>query len=121
MCIEPDNFNKYYYLEKINKYINFHNSYYKYPTLFNKYILKLSNPYKEIDYSVIKERIQKTVQEKITEIGSKGVIFGLSGGIDSAVIAYLSKDVETSNALICQATAIIMPDSKISPERGSLT
>ncbi|MDC0193756.1 NAD+ synthase [Candidatus Nitrosopelagicus sp.] len=68
------------------------------------------------DYSVIKGRIQKTVQEKITEIGSKGVIFGLSGGIDSAVIAYLSKDVETSNALICQATAIIMPDSKISPE-----
>ena len=29
------------------------------------------------DYSVIKERIQRTVQEKITEIGSKGVILVL--------------------------------------------
>ncbi len=56
------------------------------------------------------------MQEKITEIGSKGVIFGLSGGIDSAVIASLSKGVETSNPYICQATAIIMPDSKISPD-----
>ena len=68
------------------------------------------------DYSVIKGRIQKKIQEKIIEIGSKGVIFGLSGGIDSAVIAYLSKGIETSNPGIYQATAIIMPDSKISPE-----
>ena len=67
-------------------------------------------------YSSIKERIQDKMQKRIIEIGSKGVIFGLSGGIDSAVIASLSKGVETSNPSIYQATAIIMPDSKISPE-----
>ena len=66
---------------------------------------------KNIDYNSISERIQKTIKQKITQFKSKGVIFGLSGGIDSAVIAYLC-----ANSVKENTTAIIMPDSKISPE-----
>ena len=63
------------------------------------------------DYSKIANRIQNKLKEKIEETNSKGVIFGLSGGIDSAVIAYLC-----NNAIKEKTLAMIMPDSKISPE-----
>ena len=38
---------------------------------------------KEID------KIQNNIKKKILETNTEGVVFGLSGGIDSAVIAYL--------------------------------
>ncbi|MDC4231892.1 MAG: NAD+ synthase [Nitrosopumilus sp.] len=63
------------------------------------------------DYNTIANRIQNGLEQKIKETNSKGVIFGLSGGIDSAVIAYLC-----NNAFKEKTLAIIMPDSKISPE-----
>jgi NAD+ synthase len=74
----------------------------------NQEILKeISNQ----DYNTIANRIQVGLKQKIAESASKGVIFGLSGGIDSAVIAYLC-----NNAIKEKTLAIIMPDSKISPE-----
>ena len=66
---------------------------------------------RNLDYSLISEKIQNSIKEKITRFNSAGLIFGLSGGIDSAVIAYLCAGVVKENT-----TAIIMPDSKISPE-----
>ena len=63
------------------------------------------------DYSVIVTRIQDGLKQSIEETNSKGVIFGLSGGIDSAVIAYLC-----NNTIKEKTLAVIMPDSKISPE-----
>ena len=63
------------------------------------------------DYSSISTRIQEGLKQKIAETNSNGVIFGLSGGIDSAVIAYLC-----NNAVKEKTLAVIMPDSKISPE-----
>jgi len=63
------------------------------------------------NYSKIANRIQNKLKEKLKETNSKGVIFGLSGGIDSAVIAYLC-----NNAIKEKTLAMIMPDSKISPE-----
>ena len=64
-----------------------------------------------LDYNSISKKIQGSIKEKITQTDSKGLIFGLSGGIDSAVIAYLCAGVVKENTI-----AIIMPDSKISPE-----
>ena len=63
------------------------------------------------DYNTIANRIQNRLEQKIKETNSKGVIFGLSGGIDSAVIAYLC-----NNTIKEKTLAIIMPDSKVSPE-----
>ena len=63
------------------------------------------------DYDSIAVRIQNGLKQKIEETNSKGVIFGLSGGIDSAVIAYLCNNVVREKTL-----ALIMPDSKVSPE-----
>ena len=63
------------------------------------------------DYNIIATKIQNGLKQKIDETDSKGVIFGLSGGIDSAVIAYLCNNIVKEKTL-----AVIMPDSKISPE-----
>jgi len=63
------------------------------------------------DYKSISDKIQEGLRQRITDTDSQGVIFGLSGGIDSAVIAYLCH-----NAIKEKTLALIMPDSKISPE-----
>jgi len=72
---------------------------------------EILNEITNLDYSSISKKIQDSIKEKITQTNSKGLIFGLSGGIDSAVIAYLCAGVVKEST-----TAIIMPDSKISPE-----
>jgi len=63
------------------------------------------------DYDTIAKRIQDGLKQRIEDSGAKGVIFGLSGGIDSALIAYLC-----NNSIKEKTLALIMPDSKISPE-----
>ena len=63
------------------------------------------------DYKSLVDKIQDALKQKISDTNSKGVIFGLSGGIDSAVIAYLCHNTIKEKTL-----ALIMPDSKISPE-----
>jgi NAD+ synthase len=44
---------------------------------------------KNQDYNTIIETIEDFLEEQIGKTQSKGVILGLSGGIDSAVIAYI--------------------------------
>jgi len=63
------------------------------------------------DYTKIQQDIEAFLKNAVLRNKADGVIFGLSGGIDSAVIAYLCAGVVKENT-----TAIIMPDSKISPE-----
>ena len=63
------------------------------------------------DYSKIADAIEKFLAEKIEKANAKGVILGLSGGIDSAVIAYICKRNLKEKTL-----AIIMPDTEITPK-----
>lgn len=50
------------------------------------------------------EHIVTWLQKKVKEAGAKGVVFGLSGGVDSAVVAALAKRAFGENAL-----GLIMP------------
>jgi NAD+ synthase len=63
------------------------------------------------DYSKIADAIEKFLAEKIEKANAKGVILGLSGGIDSAVIAYICKRNLKEKTL-----ALIMPDTEITPK-----
>lgn len=63
------------------------------------------------DYSQVTKEIENFIQKQIAETHTKGLIFGLSGGIDSSVIAFLCSRVWKKNTL-----ALIMPDTKISPK-----
>ena len=63
------------------------------------------------DYSSITKKIENFIQNQILESKTNGLIFGLSGGIDSAVIAYLCSRVSKEKIL-----AMVLPDTKISPK-----
>lgn len=56
------------------------------------------------DISLIASNIEKWIQEQITDAGAKGAVFGLSGGLDSAVVAALCK-----RALGEHCLAVVMP------------
>ena len=64
-----------------------------------------------MDYNLAISKITKFMLHEIKETRTNGVIFGLSGGIDSAVLVYLCK-----RALQEKALAIIMPDTDITPK-----
>lgn len=57
---------------------------------------------KEIEQ--LANRIEEWMKEQVQRANAKGVVFGLSGGIDSAVVAYLAKRAFGDNVL-----GIIMP------------
>ena len=61
------------------------------------------------DYSKIQNNIELFLRKHVTD--SSGFVFGLSGGIDSAVIAHICAKSFKEKSL-----ALIMPDSKISPK-----
>jgi len=63
-----------------------------------------------LDYEKITNIIEKFLLEKIDKNKSEGLILGLSGGIDSAVLAYICKRSLTEKTL-----ALIMPDTEITP------
>ena len=62
------------------------------------------------DYRLIENKIQRFLTDEVSQRQSSGVIFGLSGGIDSAVIAALC-----AKSLKSKSLALLMPDSKITP------
>ena len=62
------------------------------------------------DYARIQNNIEEFLKNSVLENKADGVIFGLSGGIDSATVAYLSAKIFGKKAL-----ALVMPDSTVSP------
>jgi NAD+ synthase len=66
---------------------------------------------KNQDYASITETIEEFLSEQIEKNHAKGIILGLSGGIDSAVLAYLCKRTLKEKTL-----AIVMPDTSITPK-----
>ncbi len=69
------------------------------------------NEIKNQDYVSIIETIEKFLSDQIEKNHAKGVIIGLSGGIDSAVLAYICKRKLKEKTL-----AMIMPDTSITPK-----
>jgi len=63
------------------------------------------------DYSSIHKTIEEFLKNQVSTTNSKGLIFGLSGGVDSAVTAYLCHRVFTKESM-----ALLMPDTRISPK-----
>jgi len=50
------------------------------------------------------EKIANWINEKVKEAGAKGIVIGLSGGVDSSVVAVISKKAVGNNVL-----GVIMP------------
>jgi len=63
------------------------------------------------DYNIIQNKIGSFLVDEVAARKSQGVIFGLSGGIDSAVLAMLCAKFVREKTL-----ALIMPNSKITPQ-----
>ena len=63
------------------------------------------------DYPYITKKIETFLSDQMEKSHAKGVILGLSGGVDSAVLAYLCK-----RNLKDKTLAIIMPDTAITPK-----
>ncbi|WP_420545621.1 NAD+ synthase [Nitrosopumilus sp.] len=70
-------------------------------------ISEITNQY---DYQLLTKTIVEFITKEIEKKQSNGVILGLSGGIDSAVLAYLCKQSLKEKTL-----ALIMPDTAITP------
>lgn len=66
---------------------------------------------KNQDYPTITSTIENFLQEQMERNHSEGLILGLSGGIDSAVLAYICK-----RKFPDKTVAIVMPDTAITPK-----
>ena len=72
---------------------------------------EIINEIKDQDYPAITKSIERFLSEQIEKNNAKGLILGLSGGIDSAVLAYICK-----RKLQDKTLALIMPDTSITPK-----
>ncbi len=72
---------------------------------------ELLSEIKNQDYTTITKKIEDFLKNQVATSNTNGIILGLSGGVDSAVITYLCSRVLKDKTL-----AMIMPDTKISPK-----
>ena len=63
------------------------------------------------NYEEITNQIERFLKEQIEKTKTDGLVLGLSGGIDSAVLAYICK-----RKLKDKTIALIMPDTSITPD-----
>lgn len=67
----------------------------------------------KIDSPKVKEKLVQFVQDKVKEAGANGVVFGLSGGVDSTVVAYLCAEALDEDKVL----AVLLPEEGVtSPE-----
>lgn len=66
---------------------------------------------KNQDYSSVTSIIENFLEEQIEKNHAEGLILGLSGGIDSAVLAYICK-----RKFADKTTALVMPDTAVTPK-----
>ncbi len=65
-----------------------------------------------VDYERVISRITNFIKDFVNKSGKKGVVIGLSGGIDSTVTAYLCvKSLGDQNVI-----GLIMPEANVTPE-----
>ena len=64
-----------------------------------------------LEYKTVAQKIEGFIRKQVSDAGADGVIFGLSGGIDSAVTAYLCGRALGGN----KCMALIMPNSEFTP------
>lgn len=65
-----------------------------------------------LDLSDVKRKVVSFVKSKVEESQTDGVVLGISGGIDSAVTAYLCVEALGSRRVM----GLIMPDLRVTPE-----
>ncbi len=66
----------------------------------------------ELDLTSARRRIVSFIKRKVEDSQADGAVIGLSGGIDSAVTAYLSVEALGSR----RVTGLIMPDLRATPD-----
>lgn len=69
-----------------------------------------------MDYDRARDIIVNFIQSKIEESGSNGAVVGLSGGIDSAVTAYLTVEALGNENVL----GIHLPESNITPTQDTI-
>jgi len=60
------------------------------------------------DCATVQQNIEKFLKNMVSQKKADGVVFGLSGGIDSVTVAYLAAKTFGKKAL-----ALVMPDSTV--------
>ncbi len=66
----------------------------------------------ELDLSSARRRVVSFIKKKVEESEAEGAVLGISGGIDSAVAAYLSVEALGSRRVL----GLIMPDLRATPD-----
>ncbi|CAI9831402.1 MAG: NAD+ synthase [Nitrosopumilus sp.] len=63
-----------------------------------------------IDYAAAAGSVSSAIRGAVRDAGARGAVFGLSGGVDSAVLAYSCASCIREGAL-----ALVMPDPSVTP------
>lgn len=66
-----------------------------------------------VKYDKVVQKIVSFIRKKVREAGANGVVIGLSGGIDSALTAYLAARALPKEKIL----ALVMPDTRITPKQ----
>ena len=69
-------------------------------------------PRRELDLAVARRKITEFIRKKVEGSKLDGAVLGISGGIDSAVTAYLCVEALGSRRVL----GVIMPDGRVTPE-----